>query len=224
MRILNIRGKYTGVLVFVGILYWGFSSCETSSSEKKYQPPIINLDVVLSAFDKTSDSYYRLITDNKADSVASFIQTFSRNINEKYAKKYDSQSKCRLRHPIELNLLNNGSLEGYLDENMNQSKDSNEMRKFLVEFYGDSAKVIATDTNNGYIRFHHYRRSALGSIMFTTYFINRMLIQQKTAGVNSEKFSNYKFNKKGYLVDCQSNRQKSARDNAKSTSRSGGNK
>jgi len=142
--------------------------------------PSADLDRVL---DITQDTLYRFENspNNTQDerALAGFATELEQNFNTATPPAHPS--------PIGINLLDDGSLEGYMDKSGNRQKEGEEPRLFLVEIDAEQERLIATDANET-IRESHFS----GTGLLAGYLIGSMLGRQRSAGVNSKSLSGKK--------------------------------
>ncbi len=140
----------------------------------------VDLDRVL---DITQDSLYSFENspNNTRDELAlgNFVTELEQNFNTAQPAAHAG--------PIGIALQDDGSMEGYLDQNSNHAKDSDEPKLFLVEIDGENERLIATDANET-VRDSHFS----GSGLLAGYLIGSMLGRQRTAGVSSKSLSSKK--------------------------------
>lgn len=174
-----------------------FSGCSSQRNE------IVDLDKVLDIMKSTLDELDATQTEGPYGDVSGdtikpldsgsqnpeynrmFVERFSANLNN--AKIASS--------PIGVSMVQDGSVEGFIDQNANNSKDINEKSIFKIEIDAERDRLIATDTQ------HQYRRSSGYSMthgLFAGYFLSSMFGRQRGAGIMPSRFSNMKMSNNNY--------------------------
>lgn len=142
--------------------------------------------------------------DQKAEYTDIFVQAFAKKLNEANL----------MSTTIGVGMLNDGSVEGFVDANNNGSKDYSEKQLFTVEIDSERNRLIATDTQHQYRRDSHYRPSGL----FMGYFLGSMLGRQMGAGITSSRYSNMRMNRPDYHKSAVNKATRSARARSSSGS------
>lgn len=142
--------------------------------------PSADLDRVL---DIAQDTLYRFENSpsNTRDenALAGFASELEQNFNSAQPPAHPA--------PIGINLLDDGSMEGYMDSSGNRQKESDEPRLFLVEIDSEQERLVATDANET-VRESHFS----GTGLLAGYLIGSMLGRQRSAGVSSKSISGKK--------------------------------
>lgn len=166
---------YLGGLVAIGVILFALRpSCDSTASA---QEAVVDLDRVLAAFEAASqgeapDDAPDVAPDD-AESPATtqaFLGRFRNELNEAGIEP----------QPIDVQLTNQGTLQGYHDIDDNQARTANEPELFEIAYDEQNSRAIASETVAGetYHRSHYYHRSGGG--FWSGYMIGQMLDRRNT--------------------------------------------
>jgi hypothetical protein len=157
------------------------------------EPTLVDLNKVLDAVVETLDQFS---TDRGGQADASAVDTASEaEMDEFLAACTDNMNRIQVTDkPVALAFLDDGSFEGFVDENLDAFKDPNEKQIFTVVIDAERNRLIATDTQNGYNRDSGF---SMGGMM-AGMLIGSMLSRQSAAGVNTNKFKNTRMSPSNY--------------------------
>lgn len=161
------------------------------------------LDVMVTTLDQTQAKMGSEFQGKSEDPAIreEFMQTF----NKQYAINLN-QAKL-MSTPIGTEVKSDGSISGFMDPNKNMARDAGENQIFIVEIDSARNRLIATDTQHGYHRDAGFSMAGLAAGML----IGHLLSRQRSAGVNTNKFSNMRMSPKNYHAGAVSQAKASAK-------------
>ncbi len=140
-------------------------------------PESVDLDRVLDVTAASLDRFENG-TEKTSDAAAMdrFAKTLQTDMNQANPKIHSQ--------PIGIALKEDGSIQGYNDENANSIKDSGEIELFKVEIDSEKNRLLASSGED--VRDHRFS----GTSLMAGLLIGHLLSRQRGAGVNPKSLSN----------------------------------